>query len=77
MVEPELTQRPIEPARPPTWWDTWYPRLLAVVQLGLGIFATLYEIVADVPNLAIFCGGILLVAGTPATVVAARILGKG
>lgn len=60
---------------PPGLWERYWPRVLAVLQAVLGTYMILHEVGAQSPDATVLGFGILLVAGVPATVVAARILG--
>ena len=57
----------------PDWWDRWWPRVLAVVQLTSGVAILAWETTHAGDRLALQFWGVSLMLGAPATGVAVRL----
>jgi hypothetical protein len=62
--------------KPGTRWDRVWPRVLAVLQAGVGTWVIVHETLGGGERPALLGLAFLAIFGAPATAVAARILSR-
>lgn len=75
MTELPYPGPPKPPPKESGLWERWWPRILAVVQAGIGTYMVLHETNSESADPTVLGFGVFLLGAIPATVFAARILG--